>query len=373
MRLAGLTWDHPRGYEALQAAQSDPAAPGCPIDWARQPLEGFESAPIAETAGRYDLIVLDHPHIGEAITTDALLPLDGLFDPETLAAWRSATVGASFDSYQVDGHQWAVPLDAATQVSVSTADIADDLPATWPEVVAFAGQVTTVLPLAGPHPLLTLCSIALSDGAEPAAGDGDFLPAAVVASALDTMRRIGIHSIDDPVNPITLLDRMSRSRDPLYCPHVYGYVNYARSERAGRLVFADAPRGAAGIGSVLGGTGIAVSSRCTPTPELAAHLRWLMDPATQSGFIPGHAGQPSRVEAWDDDRVNAGYGQFYRRTRDTIDTAWVRPRYDGFIGFQSEAAEQVRRAVRGQLDATELAERLTGLHRSHHEPRKVTS
>lgn len=43
-RWQGLTWDHPRGYAALQAAANQTGL----IDWHTHSLEGFESAPIAQ-------------------------------------------------------------------------------------------------------------------------------------------------------------------------------------------------------------------------------------------------------------------------------------------------------------------------------------
>ncbi len=195
----------------------------------------------------------------------------------------------------------------------------------------------------------------MSEGVEPTAEHDHFLPDEAVANALQTMRQIVRRSPDDDdVNPITLLERMSGSTGPRYCPHVYGYVNYARSALHRRLVFGDAPKGTAGIGSVLGGTGIAVSARCMPTPQLAAHLRWLMQPDTQSSFIPRYHGQPSHRAAWENPDLNAEFGQFYRRTRATIEAAWIRPRFEGFIRVQSESAEQIRQAVHGDLTAAEL-------------------
>ena len=88
MTYLGLTWDHPRGYdapaEAARRVNADRAAPL--ITWDRQPLEGFESAPITDLTARYDLIVLDHPHIGEAVAERSLFPLEDLFSAEQLAS-----------------------------------------------------------------------------------------------------------------------------------------------------------------------------------------------------------------------------------------------------------------------------------------------
>ena len=88
MTYIGLTWDHPRGYNALaetaRCVNADRAAPL--ITWGRQPLGGFESAPITDLTARYDLAVLDHPHIGEEVAERSLIPLEDLFSAEQLAS-----------------------------------------------------------------------------------------------------------------------------------------------------------------------------------------------------------------------------------------------------------------------------------------------
>ena len=81
----GLTWDHPRGYNALAAAAQ---AEGLPLVWDKHSLEAFESHPIGDLCARYDLVVLDHPHVGEAVATDCLVPLEDLFGADEIATWR---------------------------------------------------------------------------------------------------------------------------------------------------------------------------------------------------------------------------------------------------------------------------------------------
>ena len=78
----GLTWDHPRGFNALDRAGRQSGL----IEWDKQPLEGFESAPIADLCARYDLVVMDHPHMGEALSNACLKPLEALFDIAMLRA-----------------------------------------------------------------------------------------------------------------------------------------------------------------------------------------------------------------------------------------------------------------------------------------------
>ena len=78
VRLSGLTWDHPRGYRVLDAL-AGALEPDVSVQWQRQPLEGFESRPLRTLADDFDLLVVDHPGLGEAIRDGALLPLDEVF------------------------------------------------------------------------------------------------------------------------------------------------------------------------------------------------------------------------------------------------------------------------------------------------------
>ena len=81
VRFHGLTWDHPRGFNALAAA-AEGVAPRGLLSWCKQPLLGFESHPIGDLAAQFDLLVLDHPNIGEAVALDCVRPLDQVFSPE---------------------------------------------------------------------------------------------------------------------------------------------------------------------------------------------------------------------------------------------------------------------------------------------------
>ncbi|WP_430645071.1 hypothetical protein [Agromyces sp. GXS1127] len=353
-RYRGLTWDHPRGRLALEhAAETATDAAGGPlIDWDVHSLEGFESSPIEDLAERYDVIVLDHPHLGDALAGGAIRPLDEVFDPAFLDRVRAGAVGPSTASYTLDGRFWALPLDAATQVAVRVPELVPAAPQTWSAVVELSNTAPVALSLAGPHAFLSFASICVAlgaaDGVAPATEPGAGVVAPELgARAYDLMARLAARAPEGTagLNPIGLLERMRRDRDIAYIPLVYGYVNYASGP--GALRFDDAPAATPGgrRGSTIGGTGIAISSRCTPDAALVAHLAGLLDAETQRGFIPEHAGQPGLRSAWTDDAVNAASGDFYRDTLATIEDAWVRPRVPGYIPFQSEASAVLRRAL----------------------------
>ena len=142
-----------------------------------------------------------------------------------------------------------------------------------------------------------------------------------------------------------------------YCPLIYGYVNYAAAAPDRHVVrFGDVPVVRAGgpLGSTLGGTGLAVTRRAAVTPELLAHLRYLMSEQTQRCFIPRHDGQPSARAAWRDADVNSRWGNFYRDTLPTVEAAWVRPRYTNFIAFQTAASALIRAALDAGTSAPSL-------------------
>ena len=331
MTALGLTWDHPRGRDALREAAR--RAPEPVVEWAVQPLEGFESAPIAELAAAHDLLVLDHPHVGEAVAEGCLRPLDDLFPAADLARWREGSVGPSMASYVWAGRHWALPLDVATQV------VAHRLPAppgSWDEVEEIAARLPVALSVAGPHALLTLLTMAAGEGVRPRGED--LLPDATALPALARIRRLMERAPagTDALNPIALLEAMAAG-DVALCPAVFGYVTYA-----GRVAFSDSIRGPGGLGGVLGGTGIGVTARAQPSPDLLAHLAHLMDPGTQAGLLASHGGQPSARAAWTDPGVNARSGGFYAATLATAEAALLRPRFDGYVAFQTAASARIR-------------------------------
>lgn len=348
-----LTWDHPRGYNALAAASArlSEERDGISIEWHKQPLEGFEEHPIADLCANYDLVVLDHPHIGEAVRSDCLQSLETIFGTEVLKDIAARTIGPCFTSYAYAGKQWALPLDAATQVMALRSDlVGGPPPSTWNDVLALAKSAPVTLSIAGPHAALSLMSLAVSHGITPAS-EGRFLPRDVGEACLDIMARLFETMPDEAkgLNPIGILELMAASDAVALCPLVYGYVNYAVPDKPEHrpVTFADAPSadGASPRGSVLGGTGIGISRRCQVTPALIVHLQWLMSEEAQIGFIPSHDGQPSARRAWQDESVNTRWNGFYAGTESTIESAHVRPRFDGYIAFQTSASATIREGL----------------------------
>ena len=83
-----------------------------------------------------------------------------------------------------------------------------------------------------------------------------------------------------------------------------------------------------------------------------------MSDEAQLGFIPQHNGQPSARRAWRDDAVNRLWRDFYRNTLVTAEQAWLRPRYDGYIRFQSEAGALIRNGLTERAQSRAMVSKL---------------
>lgn len=366
--LRGMTWDHSRGYDPMVATAEAYAAarPGVRIDWEKRSLQAFADRPIGEMADRYDLMVIDHPHVGEAARSGHLQALDTEDRAGDLDALSRQSVGVSHDSYNFDGRQWGLAIDAATPVSAYRPDRIDAPPADWSEVVdlARAGQVAfALIPI---NALMTFMGLARNTGADVAQGS-TFIDR---AAGEDLLGLLGdIVALMDPrcltLDPIGIYEWMGRTADaPAYSPFGYGYTNYSRNGYCRfPLVFADAPgvNGNGPRGTVIGGTGIAVSSSSRHRELAADYAFWIAGAECQAGLFFDAGGQPGNAVAWESDHCNAATRDFFRNTRETLETAWLRPRYDGYMGFQDRGGDIVHAFLRGEatpattLDALQAA------------------
>ena len=364
--LKGMTWDHPRGYEPLAACSALwKQRTGVDIAWDRRSLQDFESFPVDELARQYDLIVIDHPHVGQITREDCLLP----FDASRLASIAQGTVGRSFPSYHWQGQQWALPIDAATQVQAWRPDRLAAAPADWNEVLELARAGRVALPLRPPHSLMSLYTLCAQRGAPGRVEGPDLFDVDVAAAACEQLR--ALMQLIDPqcmtLDPIAVFEAMAQPRSRIDCvPLIYGYVNYAWADfRAVRLGFADIPRleGRGPIGSALGGTGIAVSARTAHPTEAFDFAVWVADAEAQRGPFAAAGGQPGHAAAWEDDTVNATAGDFYRATRATLEGAWVRPRHDGYMAFQHAASLRLNAGLQTGQGGREIVQALNALFR----------
>ncbi|AZI58441.1 hypothetical protein EH165_10125 [Nakamurella antarctica] len=365
--LRGITWTHERGFAPLKRLAELALLDGPlrvdapPIVWEAQDLAGFESRSIAELAREYDLIVLDHPGLGRAWSAGALEPLQEL-SGLTPADLEGRFVTGSLASYHYRGAQWAIPIDAATQVSAW----ADCQPAaTWAEVISRQDD-RMALPTKSPHAMLTFLGIAaaVSPGFEMSAHE--LVPARTGENAMEIfgnmVRSMPSASLD--MDPINILEKISDGQLDA-CPLLYGYVTYARPSSRKRIItFANAPGTHSGApGCILGGTGLALSRHSANKEGALAHLRQISSETAQQEVFGAAGGQPADATVWGESSLDRESNGFYSATLRSQSGSMVRPRYDGWIDFHHDASTFLLTSARDNRRPPEVVARLNKLHR----------
>jgi multiple sugar transport system substrate-binding protein len=345
--LKGMTWNHPRGYDSMVACSRRWFnETGVTVKWEKRSLQDFETFPVEELAKQFDLIVIDHPHVGQITHEKCLLPLDIAGRESEQNALAAASAGQSYPSYAWQGRQWAFPIDAATQVQAWRPDLLATPPVDWAEMLELARAGRVLIPLRPPHSLMSFYTLCGNLG-QPCSveGPGDLVDLETGAQVFEMLREIA--DLVDPacfkMDPIAVLERMAApGTNAVVAPLIYGYVSYSVTGfRPCPIRFGDIPpvgkRGP--VGSALGGTGIAVSA-FSKNPDAAIDFAyWIASGDVQKADYVTAGGQPGHAQAWEDAAINLATTDFYRATRATLDTAWVRPRHDGYMGFQQAASD----------------------------------
>jgi multiple sugar transport system substrate-binding protein len=359
--LRGTTWGHVRGYAPmLVTAEQYRGDGGVPVEFDVRSLQQFADQPLAELVSTYDVLVFDHPFIGEAAERGLLAPLDDLLPGSLLADAAAGSVGPSSESYRWAGSAYALPIDAAFHVSARRPDLMSEAPSDIGDLPALARATSrsgaqVALPLRAIDVwclFLTLCT---------GRGEVPFVrPDTVVAreAGLEVLTLLQetapfLHPGSWDWDPIQLLDAMSTTDSVAYCPALFGYVNYATTGFRPRLVsFDEVPHwGDAPCRPVLGGAGIAIAASSRHPAEAAGYLAYVASREIQAGAYARSGGQPAHRAAWQDEHLDEAAHGFYSRTLAAGDNAYLRPRWPGFIPFQTSAAELLRAVLADGLSA----------------------
>jgi multiple sugar transport system substrate-binding protein len=378
--LTGMSWDHPRGHDSIVAASEAfmKANPGVSISWRTRSLQDFADYPVSKLAELFDLILIDHPFIGEAAATGCLLPADQYLDAAFLADQAANSVGQSHVSYQYAGRQWALATDAACQVASYRPDLMAEAgaepPTSWAALLRFAaarkrkrrGQVA--IPLIPVDTLMCFCTICASHGEDPFVDPERVVSREMgrfAAGMLLQLREL-IHPESSTFNPIRVYDRMSTTDEIAYVPLAFGYSNYARAGfRPHLLKFANIPRSANGAarGAILGGVGLAVSATTKEAATAFKFARHVASADVQRGVFFTGGGQPGHRAAWLDPAVNAASSNFFLDTLETIDHSFLRPRYHGYLHVQDEGFLRSHEFLFGHGDVERFLDELDALYR----------
>lgn len=369
--LRGMTWDHSRGVDPM-IATSAPFShkyPNVEIIWEKRSLQAFADRPIGEMAAAYDFMVIDHPHVGEVADSGQLVAFDCLGRDAELAVLAQQSVGASHPSYNFNGHQWGLAIDAATPVASFRPDLLDQAPRQWEDVIELAQTGKVAFALIPINTLMTFFGLARNQDIDVAVDPERLMARDNAFQVLEML--VEISALVDPrcltLDPIGVLEWMGRTAAaPAYCPFGYGYTNYSRDGYCRfPITFADAP----GVGdngprgTVIGGTGIAISSQCKHIDLATDYAFWIASADCQTGLFFESGGQPGNAMAWEDDATNAASRDFFRNTRETLETSWLRPRYDGYMGFQEAGGNILHACLRGEVGIVATLDSLDAAYR----------
>lgn len=353
IKLKGITWNHSRGFVPMTATAQrfSELNPGVEISWEKRSLQQFADLSIQQLAERYDLLVIDHPWAGFAAKTGSILPFDKYLSEEYLRDQQQNTVGYSYQSYNYEGHQWALAIDAAAPVAASRPDLLEKhnlrLPKIYDDLLGIAKKGLVAFPAIPIDSLMTFYTFCCSLGEDPCQRDDAVVSSATGIKALQMYRELAVHI--DPAcfnrNPIQIYEAMTLSDDIAYCPFAYGYSNYSREGYARKVLFFHdmiTLKGETNLRSTLGGTGLAVSASCAYIETAMKYAEYVASASCQQGLYTDNGGQPGHLTAWVSAQNNQKTNNYFANTLPALQRAFLRPRYYGHMFFQDHAGDIVR-------------------------------
>ncbi|MFE5321809.1 ABC transporter substrate-binding protein [Paenibacillus sp. NPDC056579] len=380
IQLRGMTWNHPRGYGPLLLLSElfKEQHPSVEITWDCRSLKDFGDYPVNILAQKYDIIMIDHPHVGICSSQGVLVPLDEWVDRDFLDDQSKNSTGPSHFSYQWDGKQRAFAVDAAAQVAAYRPDLLNTatLPRFWDEAIGLAKSLPANQhvgwPLCPTDAMCSFLSLCADIGGYNFFDETRGIPLWVGVAALEILFEMLplLHHGSLYMNPIQMYDMMAQTHEIAYIPLAFGYSNYARPGATGKIIkFGNIPT-TSGIpkGSLLGGVGIAVSALSDHIPLAVEFAKYTAHSDVQRREYFSGGGQPGHAVAWRDHQVNLRSNNFFQDTIATLENSYMRPRNQAFPEFQEQAGlllhEMLSQAAEGtSVQARIVVERMNGIYR----------
>jgi multiple sugar transport system substrate-binding protein len=374
--ITGIAWDHRRCWGPLDASvERYRSLANEDVRWDRRTLYSFGEGDLGTYVDAYDLVIYDHPFVGDAGRKGWLLDLSPFLSAGQKARFAIDEVGASWKSYAYDGGVWGLPVDTAAQTAAWRSDLLKKagltVPASLDDLLVFATTARARglwigWPAVPTDLMCTLVSLAASIGLNPGHTDGDFLSAAdavVVVDYLTALVKLA-HPKSREWNPIRCLNHMASGDDVAYVPYLFNYVNYSSGSPARAITFGAVPTVTKGVPArtLLGGAGIGISARSKNPRAAFDYAMWLCSPEYQSGDYVKFGGQPGSRAAWTSDICNAMTGNFFKNTLPVMDAAYLRPTHPGFVPFFHDATLKLAAVV---LDGAPLGPFVDWLNQSY--------
>lgn len=344
-----MTWDHPRGLDPLVASNELlKSTLGISITWDARSLLAFGDQHISEFYGEYDLMVIDHPHIPDAVQAGAVVDFESVASAVQLRELARTSVGQSHDSYTYQGKHWALAIDTAAQVSAFRADKADSAPVFWSDVFDLAREKILLWAYKPVDAFSTFATL-MAQRSSPLCSEGEYLNPDTALEVLTFMCELAslVPEFCARSNPIDIAEILSTGDDYAHGICMYGYSNYShKGFRKHLLTYDDLPSfDGHASGSQLGGAGIAVSSASANIEKAVQAAILLALPHIQATRYGLSGGQPGNLVAWKNDTLNDVTHNFFRNTLRTLESAWVRPRVLGWPDVQFESLQIIHKAL----------------------------
>ncbi|MFC2175829.1 extracellular solute-binding protein [Bacteroidota bacterium] len=359
--IRGITWNHSRAFPPLIAAAQryEELNPDTRIVWAKRTLDEFGHKPIDQLASEYDLIVIDHPWSEFCFDKNLVLDLKKHLTPAQWTDLEQNCVGSSFDSYVFEDKLLAIPIDTATPTPSWRPDLIKkhdlQLPKTWEDLIALSDKKHVIMPGFGADLFLNWLMFLHALDAHPFESTEVIADKTAATEAMSLLKRLA-----EPMpeamfnwNPINIAEIMTTTDNFVYCPFAYSYSNYTRPSftskplQYGNLISLNEKP----LRSILGGTGIAISTRCSEVDLALDFSLYCASADVQSNIYTYSGGQPARKEAWLSEQLEAFTGSFFTGSYVSHKNALVRPRYNGYVPLQEKAGADLQQFIAGSITA----------------------
>jgi multiple sugar transport system substrate-binding protein len=333
--------------------------PNVRIHWDKRTLDEFGHKPIDQLIHDYDLIVIDHPWAGFCFDCNLVLDIKPLLTTPQWNDLEENCMGASFKSYVFENKLLAVPIDMATPVPSWRPDLVDkngfQLPATWDELIRMTDKKQVIMPGFGADLFLNWLMLLHTLDAHPFDSLDKIAEKEKAIEGMSLLKRLAEPMPKEMLdwNPIIIAELMIRYDKFVYCPFAYSYGNYCRPSfvdkplKYGNLVqFNGKP-----LRSILGGTGIAISSECKEIELALEFSLYCASGNVQANIYTYTGGQPACKEAWISKELVSFTGGFFEDSYLSHESALVRPRYNGYVFLQEKAGVPLQQFIKGNISA----------------------
>lgn len=371
--LKGISWNHSRGITPLLAAAQryNELHPNVQVEWHKRSLQEFADFPIEKLTTQFDLLIIDHPWVGCAAATNCVLPLNEYLPQEYMDDQLIHSVGGSHESYNYDGKQWALAIDAATPAASYRKDLFEKnnrvVPQSWNDVIELAREGKVAVPAIPIDLLMNFYTFCLAHNVTPFQSEEEIVDAKTGKQVIETMKEL--YALVDKkmfgCNPISVAELMSSTDDYWYCPFAYCYSNYSRNGYASKLLhYADVVSFSNNkLQTTIGGTGLAVSAFSKNKQEAVDFAAWVVSGNVQRSLYVQNGGQPGHLSAWKDAEANRLTHDFFTAVLPVMENGFIRPRYNGYLHFQDHAGTPLQQCLMENRNAAATLNEMNKFYR----------